>query len=178
MQLELPHQIARRLRRELRRAGGREIGGLLMGEHVRDHVFRIADVSVQRSGGSRVCFVRHPQEHERELKRFFERTGEDYTRFNYLGEWHSHPSFAAVPSATDLQTMQSIVADASVGVNFLVLIVAKLASHDELQLSATVFRAEAPPLDAFVEIEPDNVAPERSEGWLLRWIRTCFGAES
>src|SRR5690606_1513044 len=107
MRLLLTVPIALRLRRELRRAGRREIGGLLMGEHLYDDVFRIADITVQRSGGAKTCFVRQPHEHQAELNSFFERTGANYSRFNYLGEWHSHPSFDPLPSETDLQTMQS-----------------------------------------------------------------------
>src|SRR5262245_2536321 len=103
MKLLVPTRIARRLARELRRAGHREIGGVLMGEHIGDDAFRVADMTVQRSGGSQTCFVRRPHEHKRALDRFFERTGGDYARFNYLGEWHSHPSFAPVPSGTDLR---------------------------------------------------------------------------
>ena len=60
MQLLLPSRLIQRLQSELKRAGNREIGGLLMGEHVRDEVFRIVDISVQRSGGDRACFIRQP----------------------------------------------------------------------------------------------------------------------
>ena|ERR1019366_1321347 len=120
MQLLLPHPIIQRLRRELRRAGSREIGGLLMGEHVRDETFRVLEISVQRSGGSQSCFIRDPRSHQAQLQKFFAHTGRDYSRFNYLGEWHSHPSFDPLPSATDVATMQSIVDDPEVGANFLV----------------------------------------------------------
>ena len=97
MQLLLPTQVTKRLRQELRRAKAREIGGLLMGEHVRDDVFRVVDISVQRSGGSQTHFVRDPSSHAAQLDAFFARTGNDFTRFNYLGEWHSHPTFEPAP---------------------------------------------------------------------------------
>src|SRR5258707_14116421 len=82
MQLLLPPQIIKRLHRELRRAGRKEIGGLLMGEHVRDEIFRLVDISVQRSGGSQACFIRNPADHQAQLQEFFGRTAEDYRRFN------------------------------------------------------------------------------------------------
>ena len=83
MQLLLPSQLIRRLlvSSSVRRNG--EIGGLLMGEHVRDEVFRIVNISVQRSGGDRACFIRHPKSHKKALKKFFAQTGNDYTRFDY-----------------------------------------------------------------------------------------------
>jgi [CysO sulfur-carrier protein]-S-L-cysteine hydrolase len=65
MQLLLPSRLIQRLQSELKRAGNREIGGLLMGEHVRDEVFRIVDISVQRSGGDRACFIRRPEDHKK-----------------------------------------------------------------------------------------------------------------
>ena len=65
MQLLLPSQLIQRLLSELKRAGNRKIGGLLMGEHVRDEVFRIVNISVQRSGGDRACFIRHPKDHQK-----------------------------------------------------------------------------------------------------------------
>jgi integrative and conjugative element protein (TIGR02256 family) len=127
MQLLLTPKILKRLRRELRRAGEQEIGGLLMGEHVRDEIFRVTEISVQRAGGSEACFIRDPANHKTQLEKFFADTGADYSRFNYLGEWHSHPTVEAVPSSTDVRTMQSLVSDPAVGVNFLVLLVARLS---------------------------------------------------
>ena len=49
MKIILAPQIVQRLRRELRRAGRREIGGLLMGEDLGSEQFRVVDISVQRS---------------------------------------------------------------------------------------------------------------------------------
>lgn len=118
MKILLAPPILKRLRRELRRAGNREIGGLLMGEDLGNGDFRVVEISVQRSGGTEACFIRNPKGHQTELDTFFARTGNNYSRFNYLGEWHSHPSFTATPSAPDLATMLSLVNDPSVGSNF------------------------------------------------------------
>jgi integrative and conjugative element protein (TIGR02256 family) len=139
-----------------------------MGEHQRDELFRVVDISVQRSGGSRVCFIRNPKDHESELNRFFARTGKEYTRFNYLGEWHSHPSFEAIPSHTDIQTMQSIVEDPAVGVNFLVLLISKLGRQNEIELTATAFRADTLPTSIPIMAEGDSQAERR--GLALRWL--------
>jgi len=57
MKLLLPPKIIRRVRRELR-GRWREIGGVLVGEHVGTDTFRIVDFSVQRKGGlSRISFA-------------------------------------------------------------------------------------------------------------------------
>jgi integrative and conjugative element protein (TIGR02256 family) len=172
MQLLLPNPLIRRLRRELRRAGKQEIGGLLMGEHVREEVFRIVDISVQRSGGDHACFIRHPKDHEKALKKFFARTRNNYARFNYLGEWHSHPGFEPVPSDTDVRTMQSMAADPTVGANFLILLIVKQDYAKRLQATATVFSGTSRPL--LVLLQNDAAVPIAEGGMLTRWFRRIF----
>ena len=46
---------------------------------------------------------------------FFDRVNHEYVRFNYIGEWHSHPSFEPEPSTKDDLSMQDIVEDPEVG---------------------------------------------------------------
>src|SRR6266516_1696846 len=100
--LHLESNHVMKLAQELRRSGRREIGGVLVGEHIGIDNFRLVDFSVQRSGGTQACFVRRPEEHHQFMEAFFSRTGNEFERFNYLGEWHSHPSFPAYPSTVDV----------------------------------------------------------------------------
>ena len=153
MKLILPAALVENLKQELRRAGSREIGGVMVGEYLGDETFQLADISVQRSGGSRAHFERDLAHSTAFLKEFFARTGHDYGRFNYLGEWHSHPLFAAMPSGQDLATMREIVEDPNVGANFAVLLIVRLARRSSLELSATVFRPVMAPINAEVELE-------------------------
>lgn len=153
MQVLLAPQVMKRLRRELWRAGSREIGGLLLAEHVADELFRVVEISVQRTGGTHVGFIRDPQRHRRQLESFFRRTGEDYTRFNYLGEWHSHPRFPAAPSSTDVESMQSIVEDPAVGVNFLILLVCRWGAARTIEATATAFRPLSHPVPVPIVFE-------------------------
>lgn len=125
--LVLPKRIEQELKLELEAAGRREIGGILMGEHVNEETFRICDYTVQRHGGTWASFVRHIQKSlKQSLRLFFNKTNHDYTKYNYLGEWHSHPSFQLVPSKEDQQSMWDIVNDPEVGANFAVLLLVKL----------------------------------------------------
>ena len=172
MRLLLPQEILERLQRELRRGGRREIGGLLMGEHVTDNVFRVVDLTVQRSGGTVSCFVRDPADHQSQLDAFFERHGQEFRRFNYLGEWHSHPLFKPQPSETDVTTMRSIVNDAAVGANFLVLMIVRIGWRGQLQLSASAFVAYGGPIGVDVGVEWTTGKPERVP--VLRRIQRLF----
>ena len=71
-------------------------------------------------------FVRRLGEALAALKRFFRQTHEEYTRFNYLGEWHSHPSFPVTPSTIDVRSMRSLASDPKVGANFVTLVIVRL----------------------------------------------------
>lgn len=172
MQILLTPKILKRLRRELRRAGQQEIGGLLMGEDLGEEVFRVEEITVQRSGGTHSCFIRNPKDHQEYLDKFFARTGQNYSRFNYLGEWHSHPSFPAVPSAQDIETMQSIVGDPEVGVNFLVLLVVK-RDGKKVAATATGFTSHALPVSIPLGVEPGDTNPEEKKG-VSGWLRKIF----
>ena len=138
MHLLVPKSIQRRLKRHMFFAGRREIGGILMGEMVGDQRFRIADISVDTVSGSLAHFVRDAEHHERELRAFFERTGADYKRFNYLGEWHSHPSFEVTPSGPDIRAMRNLV-EGTRGVDFAVLFINRLKRVWQMEASATLF---------------------------------------
>jgi len=97
----------------------------MMGEHVEGEVFRVVEVTVQQPG-TVASFVRMIWGAVTSLRRFFARTDHQYTKFNSLGEWHSHPSFRLEPSDRDSATMWGIVEDPEVGANFAVLLIVRL----------------------------------------------------
>jgi integrative and conjugative element protein (TIGR02256 family) len=171
MKLLLPLKIIKRLRREVR-GRLREIGGVLVGEHVAADVFRVVDMSVQDRGGTVAHFVRDPQHHKAFLEDFFARTGHKYKEFNYIGEWHSHPAFKPLPSGPDFATMFDLVEDPDVGVNFAILIIVRLYFWGRLELSATLFRAGVVPEPISVELEEtQDTETGRSA---IRWIFDVF----
>lgn len=169
MRLHLPPDLIEKLNVELKRAGSREIGGVLVGEHVGDAEFRLVDLSVQRNGGNVACFVRRPEQHADFLQEFFARTGGAFERFNYLGEWHSHPSFPATPSAVDVTQMHDVVAGGSGSPLFAVLVVVRLEG-EAVQLSAHSFRSGHRPevVDVVITDRPDGDPPPQPVGWLQR----------
>ena len=146
--IEVPADIESRLREDLRRGGQREIGGILMGECLQPGRFRVADFTVDHGGGTIATFVRSLRAALQALTRFFDRTEHDYQRFNYLGEWHSHPSFAPIPSARDIEAVQSIADDEDVGANFVALLIVRLTAEHRIEGSATIIRANTRPISA------------------------------
>jgi integrative and conjugative element protein (TIGR02256 family) len=176
MKLLLPGRIRTQWTNALRAAGRREIGGVLLGEFVKPGTFKIAEITIQRTGGTFGHFVRDPKLHEKAIEHFFERTGRDYERFNYLGEWHSHPSFSTRPSRSDVRSMYRIVSEPSVGANFAALIIVRLAALAKLQMSACVFRPGQPVTEARVYREHlGSKLRDWKNSWLKssRWSARC-----
>jgi integrative and conjugative element protein (TIGR02256 family) len=138
MEIRVPSHIRSELIEVLQKAGGRETGGILMGECLTPNRFRITEISVSSKGGF-AYFSRKLVHALDPLRRFFERTGHQYQRFNYLGEWHSHPSFVPEPSTHDLQSMLQIVQDPGVGANFVILLIVRLRDAATIEDTATVF---------------------------------------
>jgi integrative and conjugative element protein (TIGR02256 family) len=133
--LAIPREISQRLEDALSRAGRREVGGILMAEHAGVNQFVVREITVHRAGAV-AAFVRRVEEALGRLKVFFDETNHDYSHYNYVGEWHSHPSFIPEPSSRDDRSMRQIVEDASVGANFAVLLIVRLA--DRAGMEATV----------------------------------------
>jgi hypothetical protein len=145
MQLLVPPEIRTQLIDALSTAGHREIGGILMGEHVGPDTFRVKELTIQRRGGTFAAFVRIVSEILAPLRAFFEATKHDYTKFNYLGEWHSHHSFALRPSGRDHTTMYDMVMDPQLGARFVVLLLVKLNDGLQLEGSVTIYQPNQTP---------------------------------
>jgi proteasome lid subunit RPN8/RPN11 len=136
--LILPPQITERIQTGLLNAGRREIGGVLMAEHVNHNEFEVREITIHKLGAF-AFFVRAIEDAMGQIALFFQKTNRDYVRFNYIGEWHSHPSFEAVPSGKDDESMREIVQDTKVGAHFVVLLVVKLGPEGMLRGSAHTY---------------------------------------
>jgi hypothetical protein len=145
MKIALAPEIETRLRRALHQAGRREIGGMLFAEQLAPAYFRLMDFSLDSHSGSHTHFQRDPAAHERALNEFFERTGRDFSRFNYLGEWHSHPSFTVSPSLEDIATMQSLVHNNTGTISFALLLIVRQRFRFWMDYSLTAFARDYSP---------------------------------
>lgn len=143
MRLDFPADLRRRLRREVSAAGRVEIGGVLMAEQIVPGHFRLTDFTIDGQRGGAAHFVRSVEDHQAALAVFFERTGSDFSRFNYLGEWHSHPNHAPVPSNEDVASMVSLV-EGERDIPFALLLVVR-RTWWSLLMSACLFERGEPP---------------------------------
>ena len=110
-----------------------------MGQQLAAGHFEIVDFSIDEISGDHAHFVRDAEHHRQSLDQFFDRTGHDYRTFNYLGEWHSHPSFPSRPSFTDALSMQELV-DGEREIDFAVLLIVKLRFLFGINASASLHR--------------------------------------
>lgn len=178
MKVLLPVSQVQSLKAYLRRAGARETGGLLMGEQLAPDEFRVAAFSFSRRGGSIASFTRDMRAHQRTLEKFFRKTGRDFRRFNYLGEWHSHPHFPVIPSGSDVAAMQAIVNDRAVGATFVTLLIVRLRGENTLEVGPYLFvpgKRQPYPIEcvmvcekcyskaAQTSVPPEHVSAEQSQ---------------
>lgn len=149
--LILPPKLHELMMAALQKAGQREVGGILMGEHVGTNIFIVREITIHRRG-TFASFVRRIEDAIGGLRTFFKETGYDYVRFNYIGEWHSHPSFEPYPSRTDDLSMLQIVQDRAVGANFAVLLITKIGPDGELVLTAHTYLPDGARIPSIVKI--------------------------
>ena len=162
LEVVLNSRCVRKLKRELLAAGAVEIGGVLAAEQTGDERFLVLDLSVQTDGTPN-HFVPDPTQHRAFIQQFREKKGDQPERFNYLGEWHSHPSYPATPSAEDFAQMQTLVEEEEQKSTFLVLLVVKLDLEGNLRGSVHGFRPGQPPLRGRLTSVDGDVNEERPQ---------------
>lgn len=152
MRLRLPVDQTARLVAALEKAGKREIGGQLFGEQLAPSDFDVTELTIQARRGSFARFMVDLLQAARDAMHFFDRTKHHYTRYNYIGEWHSHPSFAVYPSGTDLATMRALVGDARFAGSFAVLMIVRL-DGGTLSAASWVFDPQGNEFEANLEMD-------------------------
>lgn len=123
-----------------------------MAEQLQPGTFRIVDFSIDSVTGSAAHFVRSVEHHEKTLNEFYEKTGADYSRFNYLGEWHSHPNHVPLPSSVDIASMEQLIYGER-NIPFAMLLIVRKAWWRRIVCSATLFQQNSTP-------EPIEVIPD------------------
>jgi proteasome lid subunit RPN8/RPN11 len=150
MRIDFPARLVGEITDACQRSGINEVGGILFGEHIDVGHFRVAELTVDEQGLV-ASFKRSIQHVLGSCKRFFIKTNHDYRRFNYLGEWHSHPSYDVFPSSRDDQSMLDIVCDEAVGANFVVLTIVRL-NTDKLDIKGWVYFPDSSRSDVDIKI--------------------------
>ena len=153
MRIRLPPEEVAKLDAALTTAGNREIGGQIFGEQLEPSDFRVTELTIQERRGSFARFIVDLLQAARDALRFFDRTEHRYTRFNYIGEWHSHPSFDVQPRTTDAESMRRLVRDPAFRGNFAVVMIAR-KDLSQLTCGAWLFDPTGAEHPVTLEIKP------------------------
>lgn len=138
--IKVDKALQKSLKKKLILAKKREIGGILMGEQIHPGKFRLMRFTCDAWSGSSGYFRRSVKPHSEELESFFKETNYEYSKYNYLGEWHSHPSFPSYPSQRDRRSMIELVGDGfETEIEFAMLLIAKVGIFRKLELNASIF---------------------------------------
>src|SRR5262249_39449161 len=94
--------------------------------------------------GSTVPFAHapppRPQDASEGARRILPAHGLRYQRFNYLGEWHSHPSFSVQTQSRGYRPMTDIVENGNSTITFAVLLIVRLRWRLWIDCSLTVLQ--------------------------------------
>ncbi len=110
----VPDEILDAMRKTALSAKPQETGGTLVGHYSEDHRVAYVTGALEAKTGARkerARFYRPPDDVDGQLARTYEESG---GLTHYLGEWHTHPEAAPIPSPTDLSTLRGLARSRSV----------------------------------------------------------------
>lgn len=140
-------------------SGAREIGGMLFAHHLSHNDFKVLEATIAGEYlGTFSRFVRGLASGLKRLAMFYEKHNFRYSKYNYLGDWHSHPNFALDPSVTDDKSMVDMLMDSKVGASFLVLLIVKI-SNKQLEAKAWAYFPDNKRSTCTVVLETADKAP-------------------
>jgi proteasome lid subunit RPN8/RPN11 len=143
LSLTIPRSQLAKMQVFLKHGGIREIGGWLVAEQIAPGDFYLVGFTVDLEVGTRDRFDCFPGPHAEQLDKILMKTANLKGRVDYLGEWHSHPTFPPSPSEMDLAAMTNMVENS--GPSFAALVIVRLVESSSILATMTTFqRGELP----------------------------------
>ena len=137
--------------------GIREIGGWLAAEQLAPGEFELVGFTVDLAVGTHNRFASLPKTHGAQLDDILAANADRTGRVDYLGEWHSHPTFLPVPSDIDVAAMTKMVEES--GPSFATLLIVRLMGEAVLQATITTFQRGQPPEQGQLITDHDHRTP-------------------
>lgn len=137
LSLTVPRSQLVKLHIYLTQGGKREIGGWLVAEQIAPGEFELVGLTVDLEVGTHSRFESLPVPHSEQMDRILLENRGRAGRVDYLGEWHSHPTFPPVPSNIDFASMTGMVEKN--GPSFATLIIVRLTDNASIQATMTTF---------------------------------------
>ena len=143
LSLRIPLPQWNAMRMYLQSGGIREIGGWLAAEQLAPGEFELVGFTVDLDVGTHNRFASLPTTHGEQLDAILDANTDRTGRVDYLGEWHSHPTFPPVPSDIDVVAMTKMVEES--GPSFATLLIVRLLAAAVLEATITTFQRGLPP---------------------------------
>ena len=138
LSLTVPRSQLAKLQVHLMQGGIREIGGWLVAEQTAPGEFERVGLTVDLEAGTRDRFDSLPEPHSEQMDRVLLANRGRTGRIDYIGEWHSHPTFPPIPSNIDLASMTDMVENS--GPSFAALVIVRLMGNASIQATITTFQ--------------------------------------
>lgn len=151
LSLMIPRPQMSKMQVCLKQGGIREIGGWLAAEQIAPGDFKLIGFTVDLEVGTRDRFDSLPGPHTEQLDQILMANVNRAGRVDYLGEWHSHPTFPPFPSEMDLAAMTNMVENS--GPSFAALVIVRLVDPSSIQATITTFQRGQPPANGRLIIE-------------------------
>ena len=135
IRFDIEHPAYDRIIKALKKYGDYEIGGILIGYKKRRNHFAISDATIANDikKFNIMSFIREPMKSLKILIGTYKKK-----KYNYIGEWHSHPRFNLYPSPGDIATMRGILTDPGYSVDFVLLIITRL-NEGKVEMAGFLF---------------------------------------
>lgn len=129
-----------------------EFGGVLVGRYSEDKKMVYINDTILPSTylSSNISFDRGDEGLKEKLSELFIAK----PSIIYVGEWHTHPNAAPVPSKTDIRALQQIVNSGSVNINNPVMLIVGLIKN-QMQLGLYVYFNDA--VHSYTAVSEDSV---------------------
>jgi proteasome lid subunit RPN8/RPN11 len=163
LSLTVPRSQLAKLQIHLKKGGNREIGGWLVAEQTAPGKFELVGLTVDLEVGTRDRFDSLPEPHSQQMDRILLENSGRAGRIDYLGEWHSHPTFPPIPSQIDVAAMTDMVENN--GPSFAALVIVRLMADASIQATITTFKRAQLPEAGQLIIADEVSAAGFGEGW-------------
>lgn len=128
MKIIIPKKLTKKIFNQVKKCRLNETKGALFACKISDEIFEVDDVYIEKKIGS-FAFVElvNNEKYQVYQKCYHEKNGYDYVNHNYIGDWHSHPSFELYPSSFDMAEVKKDLKKSNA--KFLVQIIVKISNE-------------------------------------------------
>ncbi len=127
MKIIIPKKLTKKIFNQVKKGKLNETKGALFARKISDDIFEVDDVYIESKVGS-FAFVElvNNKKYQVYQKSYHKKNGYDYVNHNYIGDWHSHPSFELYPSSYDMAEVKSDLKKSNA--KFLVQVIVKIVN--------------------------------------------------